>query len=98
MFKQQKQLKNEFEEQRDKHDELIFSLQLQILVEITEVLETELNLIQAFKMIITELNYLNQMKKQVKAQICYVSQKNSRTMTYLLCNTTLKIKKSIYDH
>ena len=44
MFKQQKQLKDEFEEQRDKHDKLIFLLQSQILVKIIKILETKLNL------------------------------------------------------
>ena len=72
-FKQWKQLKDEFEEQRDKHDELIFSLQSQILVKIIRILETELNLSWAFRMIITELNYLNQIKKQVKAWIYHTS-------------------------
>ena len=49
-------------------------------------------------MIITESDYLNQMKKQVKAQIHYMSQKNSRTTAYLLHNIILEIKKTIYDH
>ena len=66
MFKQQKQLKDEFEEQRDKHDKLIFLLQSQILIKIIRVLETEFNLSQVFKIIITESDYFNQMKKQVK--------------------------------
>ena len=59
IFKQQKQLKDEFEKQKNKHDKLISSLQLQILVKIIRILETELNLLQAFRMIITESDYLN---------------------------------------
>ena len=68
---------------------MIFSLQSQILVEITEILKTEFNLSQACRIVITESDYLNQIKKQVKAQIHHVSQKNSRITAYFLCVTDL---------
>ena len=76
---------------------MIFLLHLQILVEITEVLETELNLSQACRVVITESDYLNQIEKQVKAQIHCASQKNSKITAYFLCNTIFKIKKTIYN-
>jgi SNF2 family DNA or RNA helicase len=96
-FKQRKQLEDGFEERRDEHGELVSPLQPQILVGTTGVLGTGLNLPRAFRMVITEPDYLNRVEKQAKARIRRASQKNPRTTAYLLCDTTLKIEKAIYD-
>ncbi len=96
-FKQRKQLEDGFEERRDEHGEFVSPLRPQILVGTTGVLGTGLNLPQAFRMVITEPDYLNRVEKQAKARIRRASQKNPRTTAYLLCDTTLKIEKAIYD-
>ncbi len=96
-FKQRELLEDGFEGRGGERDGFISQLRPQILVGTTGVLRMGLNLVRASKMVIMEPDYLNRVEKQAGARIRCVSQKDPRTTAYLLCDTTLRIEKAVYD-